>query len=91
MKIVRVKNRLRRETNDILINVKFNNILLCEIQLQVINKSASKFAKCSNLFCHYIYEMKRSIFGPISELCSIRNNFEARSHRFESIKNSDKE
>ena len=33
LKIVRIKNRLREGTNDILINVKFNNSIICEIQL----------------------------------------------------------
>lgn len=85
MKIVRIKNRLNKGTNDILINVKFNNMIICEIQLEVINKSKSKFIQCSNAFSHYIYEMKRSIFGPISELCNIWNNFESRSSQYNTI------
>ena len=29
LKIVRIKNRLKQGTNDILINVKFNNAVIC--------------------------------------------------------------
>jgi hypothetical protein len=29
MKIIRIKNRLKLGTNDVLINVKFNNLLTC--------------------------------------------------------------
>jgi hypothetical protein len=54
MKIVRVKNRLKQGTNDILINIKFNNLIICEIQLGV-NTNHSKFITCSNNFCHYLY------------------------------------
>lgn len=79
MKIVRIKDRLKQGTNDILINVKFNSLIICEIQLHVVNKTKSKFIQCSNKFSHYIYEIKRSIFGPLSELCNVWHNFEHRS------------
>jgi len=69
-KIVRIKNRLKDSTNDILINVRFNEEILCEIQL-AIKSHASDFIKKSNAFHHYIYELERSQFGPITELCSI--------------------
>ena len=72
LKIVRIKNRLKSTTHDILINVKYNNEILCEIQLAIKNQT-SDFIKCSNLFQHYIYELKRSTFGPLTELCSIWN------------------
>jgi len=75
MKIVRIKDRLKQGTNDILINIKFNSLIICEIQLQVINKTKSKFIQCSNKFSHYLYEIRRSIFGPISELCNVWRNF----------------
>ena len=79
LKIVRVKNRLRAGTNDILINVKFNDTIISEVQLKVNNKQESRFISCSNDFSHYIYELERSIFGPISELCNIWNNSDARA------------
>lgn len=69
MKMVRVINRLRRGTNDILINVKYRDIL-CEVQLAV-TKTNNKFIEYSNTFNHYFYELRRSFFGPITELCSI--------------------
>lgn len=65
MKMVRVKNRLKQGTNDILINVLFNGKYLCEFQLAV-NAVRSKFIECSNMFSHYIYELGRTPFGPLT-------------------------
>jgi len=64
-KIVRIKNRLKEGTNDILLNIRFNKTHICEMQL-AINSDQSNFIKCSNKFNHYIYELKRSIFGPLT-------------------------
>ena len=55
LQIIRVKNRLSLETNDIMVNIRFNNKLTAEIQLQVSSKSGSKFSQCSNNYCHFIY------------------------------------
>lgn len=38
MRLVRVVNRLRKGTNDILINVRYRNVL-CEIQLAVASNN----------------------------------------------------
>lgn len=54
LKVIRIKNRLRNDTNDILINFKFNNLIVGEIQLAV-NTKKSKFIECSNYFNHYLY------------------------------------
>jgi len=54
MKIIRIKNRLKLGTNDILINVIFQERYLCEIQLAV-KATTSKFIQCSNFFSHYVY------------------------------------
>jgi hypothetical protein len=88
MKIVRIKNRLRSGTNDLLINVKFNNTVLCEIQLAV-KARASDFIKCSNLFHHYLYELKRSHFGPLTELCSIWSSLDRKSQIYQNLLESD--
>jgi len=54
MKIIRIKNRLMLGTNDVLINVKFNNLITSEIQLTV-SSAKTEFIKCSYNFNHYIY------------------------------------
>lgn len=54
MKIIRVKNRLKLGTNDILINTIYKEKYLCEVQLAV-KSITSKFIQCSNLFSHYVY------------------------------------
>ena len=50
---------------------------MIEMQL-AIKASQTKFLDCSNHFNHYIYELKRSQFGPISELSSIWVNGDER-------------
>lgn len=89
IKIIRIKNRLRQGTHDILINIRFKNKFLCEIQLGV-NSKKSKFLSCSNLFSHYIYELGRSQFGPITELCSIWTSLDPRTKQYEKIADSEK-
>ena len=80
LKVIRVKNRLKSGTNDLLLNVRFNNQLTAEIQLKVKLKSAqSRFSSYSYNFSHFIYEIQRSYFGPISEICSIWSNLDPRS------------
>lgn len=89
MKIVRVKNRLKEGTNDILVNVLFNKTYLCEIQLAV--KSAqSKFIACSNQFNHYVYELGRTLFGPLTELSSVWMSLDPRAGEYEYIINNEK-
>lgn len=73
---MRVVNRLKKGTNDILINIKYRGVL-CEIQLAVANKNNS-FLEFSNSFNHYLYELKRSVFGPLTELCGIWKNLDSR-------------
>lgn len=77
-KIIRVKNRLKLGTNDILINVLFKDKYLCEFQLAV-NSVRSKFIECSNMFSHYIYELGRTMFGPLTELSSVWMSLDPRS------------
>ncbi len=38
------------------------------------------------MFNHYIYELKRSIFGPITELCSIWKCLDNRFEIYSQIK-----
>ncbi len=64
LKIIKIKNRLKNATNDIMIIAKLNNTINCEIQIAVKN-SISEFMNCSNKINHYIYELERSTFGPI--------------------------
>jgi len=65
-------------TNDILINIMFKKKFICEIQLAV-KSSTNKFIQCSNMFSHYIYELGRTLFGPITELCSVWMTLDARA------------
>jgi hypothetical protein len=63
-KLVRVINRMKRGTHDILINIRYRDVL-CEIQLG-LTYTKNKFIEYSNRFNHYLYELKRSSFGPIT-------------------------
>ncbi len=78
MKIIRVKNRLKLGTNDILINTIYKEKYLCEVQLAV-KSITSKFIQCSNLFSHYVYELGRTLFGPLTELCSVWTSLDPRA------------
>lgn len=84
LKIVRIKNRLMSGTNDILMNVLFNKKVMCEIQLTIQNKS-SAFTNCSSTFNHYLYELERSIFGPLTEICSIWKSLDRRADIYEDL------
>ena len=85
---MRIKNRLEQGTKDVLLNLLFEEKILIEIQL-AIDTGKNKFMECSDKFNHFIYEVKRAEFGPISELCSIWMNKDLRAdffkERFEEI------
>jgi hypothetical protein len=86
LKIIRVKNRLKSGTNDLLVNVRYNNAFTAELQLKVKTKVAhSRFSGCSYNFSHFIYEIQRSKFGPISEMCSIWNNLDPRTITYQML------
>jgi hypothetical protein len=64
MKLVRVINRMKKGTHDILINIRYRDVL-CEVQLGVTS-TKNQFIEHSNQFNHYLYELKRSPFGPLT-------------------------
>jgi hypothetical protein len=70
LKIVRIKNRLGTENNDILINFFFGGKAECELQLSVLSPE-KKDEKNSSKFSHLIYEIVRAELGPISEMATI--------------------
>jgi len=70
LRIVRIKDRLEQGTRDILINLMYRDTTLVEMQLAV-KGSKSKFIEQASKLGHYLYELERSQFGPVSELCSI--------------------
>lgn len=51
-------------------NIMYYNSIVIEVQLG-INEKQSEFSICASKFQHYIYELQRSSFGPISEMCNI--------------------
>ena len=82
MKVIRVKNRLEKGNRDILINLWYRRNIIVEIQLKV-DEAKHNFITCSNNFNHYLYEIKRAEFGPITELCSIWMNKDHRAKFYE--------
>ena len=54
---------------------------MIEMQL-AIKTGKSQFLDCSSHFNHYIYEMKRSQFGPLSELSNIWVNLDYRGNYY---------
>jgi hypothetical protein len=88
-KIIRIKNRLKQGTNDIMINAKFNKLIHCEIQLAV-HASQSEFMRCSNKINHFIYELERAQFGPVMEMCSVWRHCDPRAAAFAGLINNEK-
>lgn len=84
MRMIKVSNRLRRGTHDVVLTVKYREVL-CEIQLSVTSK-IHKFAEYSNSFNHYLYELKRSVFGPLTELCNIWKSTDGRFTVYKNIR-----
>jgi hypothetical protein len=78
-----VSNRLKRGTHDVVLTVKYREVL-CEVQLSVTSK-VHKFAEYSNAFNHYLYELKRSVFGPLTELCNIWKSTDGRFAIYQSL------
>ena len=66
--VLRVKNRFKTNNRDLLINFRYGDVLVGEAQLCIDSANVSKEAKLNYEFCHYIYELERSLFGPTLEL-----------------------
>jgi hypothetical protein len=74
--VLRVKNRFKTNNRDLLINFRYGDILVGEAQLCIDDANVSKVAKHNYEFCHYIYELERSLFGPTLELMMQYEDFE---------------
>ena len=70
LKIIKIKNRMFQKDNDILINLFFKSKVICELQLSIF-KQQKKKERLYGDFNHFIYELKRSNFGIISEISNI--------------------
>lgn len=70
LKIIRIKNRLQQQSNDLLINLFFANKVECQLQLSVDNHYHN-LDKSVSSFNHYVYQIIRAELGPISELSII--------------------
>ena len=55
--------------------------VMTEIQL-CIKSEKSRFIECSNQFNHFLYELQRAQFGPISEMVNIWVNYDKRSEHY---------
>lgn len=72
-KLIRVKDRLNLGTRDVNCNIRFRkNGLISEMQLSVAsnNNIETKQEKLDS-YNHFLYELKRSKLGPLSENVSI--------------------
>lgn len=82
--IVRIKDRLNQGTRDIMINAQINKGLVCEIQLSVTSNTDKK-QELLDQYNHFLYELKRSMLGPITENVSIWSTLEQRYSYFEQL------
>lgn len=74
--VLRVKNRFKTNNRDLLINFRYGDVLVGEAQLGIDSAGVSKEAKLNYEFCHYIYELERSLFGPTLELMMSYEDFQ---------------
>ena len=81
LRIIRIKDRLEMGTRDILLNMKLDNRILCEIQLSISDEIHLK-KKMYNKFTHYLYELKRSFLGPLMECSCVWAHLDQRSQEF---------
>lgn len=71
IKLVRVKNRLSTGNRDFLINFTFGSCpLICELQIG-LKDSADEKSAYQDHYNHFLYELARSKFGPLSECALI--------------------
>lgn len=82
--IVRIKDRLNQGTRDIMINALINKGIPCEIQLSVTSNTDKK-QELLDHYNHFLYELKRSKLGPITENVSIWSTLEQRFSHFEQL------
>ena len=68
-KLVRIKNKLSMNDNNILINYMFLGKVQCELQLSV--HEMEKKDKIYHSFRHFLYELTRGRFGVLSEIAII--------------------
>jgi len=74
LEIVRIKDRLDTQNEDFLINIKLNNCpLICEVQVG-FKSSLDEKAVFLDHFNHFLYELRRSKFGPLCESALIIAN-----------------
>ena len=60
----------------------YRSKLIVEMQLG-INSDKSNFILCSDYFNHMIYELQRSLFGPLTELCNMWIYYDTRGEFFQ--------
>jgi hypothetical protein len=74
VKIVKIRNRLATGNRDFLINFMFGECkLVCEVQVGLKDNSDNKGSYLDH-FNHFLYELRRSKFGPLCESALIIAN-----------------
>ena len=69
--IMRVKNRFDTGNRDYLINFVFKGCkLVCEVQVG-LKETIDEKSTSQQKFCHFLYTLCRSRFGPLSEAALI--------------------
>lgn len=77
--MIRVKNKLNESTRDILLNFKRrDSFLVCEMQLSLGHQQD----EINDHFCHYLYELQRSIFPVLFEISTQVVSFDPRMEYF---------
>lgn len=84
IRIVRIKNRLEKKDNDVLINLYFMDRIECELQLSIRSPHHPKHDHSA--FNHFLYEVIRSKLGPLSEMANIVTQYDPLIHNFKRMR-----
>jgi hypothetical protein len=73
-RLIRIKDKLDDKDNNIIVNYLFMGKVECELQLSI--QELNKKEKHNYTFSHFLYELTRGMFGPISECSSIISQYD---------------
>jgi trehalose/maltose hydrolase-like predicted phosphorylase len=72
-RLIRIKDKLKSENNNVHINYMFHGKVQCELQVCFVMSDKDRKLQKNNMMNHYFYELKRGMFGVVPELAIIIN------------------
>jgi hypothetical protein len=75
--LLRIKNRLTTHNHDVLVNFRYGDLLVAEVQIGIELEDADLKAELDHRYeyKHFLYELERCVFGPTMELIMIYEDY----------------